>query len=158
MIARLGAVALCACGRIGFDGRGDAGGTDVASPDARTIPIYANTDRTLYTIDPVTLAPTMLFDLTRTDAVTPQICDLAVDSAGDLFAFEQFSADMYRVDLATGVLTRIPTSAQTSMYGAAFAPGDVLYGARADQNLYTIDPATGVSTLVGAIGAMPNGD
>ena len=141
-----------ACGRIGFD--------PVATHDgpAGTAAIYASTDRTLYTIDPSTLAPTKLFDLTRSDAVTPQIADIAVDSTGRLIAMEQFAYQIYQVDLATGALTPISTSIQVMMFGAVFGPGDVLYGAGNDSNLYTIDPNTGTTTLIGGIGAQPAGD
>lgn len=147
-----GLVLAAACGRVGFE--------PVAAKDgpAGAAAIYASTDRTLYTIDPSTLAPTMLFDLTRSDAVTPQIADLAVDSTGRLIATEQFAYQIYRVDLASGALTPISTSLQVMMYGAAFGAGDVLYAAGADSNLYTIDPDTGTTTLVGAIGAQPAGD
>ncbi len=144
-----------ACGRVGFDPAAARGDGDAPAMPAA---IYATTDRTLYAIDPVTLAPTKLFDLTRADSVVPQISDLALDSAGNLIALEEFAYVLYHVEFATGLLTPLPTTAQTPMFGAAFGPGDVLYGAGQDSNFYVIDPATGATTLVGAIGAQPAGD
>jgi hypothetical protein len=160
-------VGLVGCGRMHFDpvGGGSPGDDGSTPSDAGPPTIYANTDKTLFRIDPATFAATLLFDLSRADSVTPQISDLALDSAGTLFAAEQFDTKIYRVDLATGACTIIPLSVGTSLYGAAFVPkgvvdpnNDVMIGAGSDSNLYKVDVTSGVATLIGPLGAMPSGD
>jgi hypothetical protein len=60
------------CGRIDFDPLGTARDVTTADgTDAPVVVIYASTDKTLYQIDPSTLVPTQLFDLSRS---VPQIC------------------------------------------------------------------------------------
>jgi hypothetical protein len=156
-VVRWTIVLLVACGRIGFEPRADS----TTQPSI----IYATTDHTLYSIDPTTLIETRLVDLVRTDAVVVATCDLAVDRAGTIIVADINVPVIYRVDPATGMCTVISLSVNTELYGLTFVPPgvldpmqEVLIGAGADSNLYTVDASTGAATLIGPSGVRAHGD
>jgi hypothetical protein len=156
-VVRWPIVLLAACGRIGFDPLADS----VTLPSV----IYATTDHTLYSIDPMTLVETRLVDLVRSDAVAVMTCDLAVDRAGTIIVADINLPVIYRVDPATGACAVIPLSVNTELYGLTFVPPgvldpikEVLLGAGADSNLYVVDASTGALTLIGPSGVRAHGD
>jgi hypothetical protein len=160
-LVTLGA-ALAACGRIGFDPLPGAAPTD--APMLPVI-IYATDSTALYSIDPVTRAETRLATLSRADSVVVAPCDVAVDAAGTIFVADQNLPELYRVDPATGNCAVTMLSPAKSLLGTTYVPPgvldpdhEVLVGASADQNLYTVDPGTGAMTLIGPMGARVGGD
>jgi len=77
---------------------------------------------------------------------------LAFSSSGSLFAWD-ISVGLLSINVATGAATDV--NALIGAGGAPiqtldFSPGGILYGAR--DELYTIDTATGVTTLIGSGG------
>jgi len=72
---------------------------------------------------------------------------------GTLFATDDLAGSTYSLDPATGVATLL-TSGQPQITGLA-ARYDGLYsiGSNGDENLYRVDPTSGVATLIGPLGA-----
>ena len=56
------------------------------------------------------------------------------------------------VDLTTGALTLIGTGTEGMIISMDFANDGLIYGPGLDDNLYSIDPATGATTVVGSLG------
>lgn len=113
----------------------------------------------LYTFDPTTgtIAPIGstglgqgIYGLAFTPLVSGQSSLL-----GSSIAFTPSGAFgvLYDIDIATGRATNPRTTAIQSLMGIFFSPTGVLYGISAqDESLYTIDPLTGASTLIGSTG------
>ena len=60
--------------------------------------------------------------------------------------------DLYRFDISSGTSSLIAHTSDT-LEAIAFGPGGVLYAlGKLDGNVYTVDPTTGVLTLVGNVG------
>ena len=161
--------AAAACGRVDFDPASrasDAGAReDTAIDTPAAAPIIFATDATsLYTIDPVSLAETRLVTLFRADSMVVSPSDVAVSGTGTVLVFDELLPALLQVDTATGECTPVTLSAGVSMYGATYVPpgvvgpSETLLGAGSNKNLYTIEPTTGMMTLIGAMGVQPSGD
>lgn len=107
----------------------------------------------LYIVNPMTGTATELYPITDGSAgggvIDPTVSmhGLAADAGGSLFGIdEQGNAELYSIDLATGVATLIGSTGQ-NMTDITFI-GATLYGIDRNERLYTIDTATGLSTLV----------
>jgi hypothetical protein len=147
-------VAACAltsaCGRVDFD---------PLAPH-----IYANTATDLYEIDPVTLLATHLVPLCA-NLPTPIVVGEIAYGDGLLVGLDEAGVWSYQIDLATGACTPMMLDTPIQMFGAEFVPAGVLdpqravlLGAANDNKLYRIDPLTGVTSVIGPLGANPSGD
>ncbi len=156
----------------GLGGPHDGGS---ASPEASvtvTTTIYANTDDSLYSVDPKSNAVTLVgaFSGGTTDSSTNStITDVAVNAAGDVYVNSESA--VYKAALpatAPGpvVLTQVSTIAATSgtrFYALAFAPAgalgssEMLVGGDGNGNLWSIDIANGGKTTeLGSFGVDPS--
>ena len=100
---------------------------------------------TLYTIDLTTGALTSIGATGMTG-----IQALAFSLSGSLFGWD-IDLGLVSIDASTGVATDVSAVGVTaSIQTIDFAPDGTLYGAR--DALYTIDPTTGVTTLIGSGG------
>jgi hypothetical protein len=131
--------------------------------------VYAHTDDTLYTVDPMTEAATMIGAFTGlpvTDAGAPPVTDLAVDGTGAVYVNTESA--VYKATLPSGgsgpvALSLVATIGATGVYfyALAFAPvgavdphNEVLIGGDSKGNLWSIDPS-GAATNLGGFGADP---
>jgi len=148
---------------------GGDGGTP-APPDGSvtvTTTIYANTDDSLYTLDPKTHAVTLVgkFSGNGSDNIT----DVAVNGNGDVFV--NSTAAVYKAALPStaggGVaLTKLAGIAGTGQkfYALAFAPAGVLgpnealVGGDGDGELWFIDSTNGAIKDLGGFGDDPRTD
>jgi hypothetical protein len=154
-------------GGDGGPGFGGDGGT-AAPPDGSvtvTTTIYANTDDSLYTLDPKTHAVTLIgkFAGNGTDNIT----DVAVNGTGDVFVNSQTA--VYKAALPSGAgtvqLTKLAGIAGTGKFFAlAFAPAGVLgpnealVGGDGDGELWFIDSTNGAIKDLGGFGNDPRTD
>jgi hypothetical protein len=79
---------------------------------------------------------------------------LAINSNGEIFGVEAGTSDLYRIDANTGTAVFVAGTSLISLRAIAFDGNDVLYGLGVDpvtinSNLYTINTATGVPTIIG---------
>lgn len=158
-------VAGGACGpeaRTVVDGRpGDAPKT-VDSPDGSTVLdslVYAHTGNHLYRIDTVTNLPVDIGAITGL-AANESVTDLAVDKTGKIVGIG--FKNLYSINKDTGAATLIkalPTSAQ-GFTSLSYVPTNLqdmnsaerLVAANNDGDVFSIDPATGDATPIGAYG------
>jgi hypothetical protein len=116
---------------------------------ARAAPVYMETgDKTFGTIDLSTGAYTNIGSSSYLG--TPiQLSGLGA-SGGDIYGGAYLGTALYEVDTATGALSLIGNSTENYELTGSTATG--LYEFGADGNLYSINPANGAATLVGATG------
>ena len=131
--------------------------------------VYAHTDDTLYTVDPMTEAATMVGQFTGlpvVDGGSPAVTDLAVDGTGAVYVNTESA--VYKATLPSGgtgpvSLSQIATIGASGVYfyALAFAPAgaidpmnEVLIGGDSKGNLWSIDPS-GAATNLGGFGADP---
>ncbi len=127
--------------------------------------IYADTDDSLYSLDPMTHVVTlvgMFAGFGSGEAAT----DLAVDAEGDVYINSETA--VYKAVLPTGAGTvtltnRVPITLQKdqSFYALAFAPagvlgsGETLVGGDNNGELWAIDPTSGATKDLGNFGPNP---
>jgi hypothetical protein len=104
----------------------------------------------LYRVDPLTGVATLI-GATGVSGMQA----LAADSRGQLYGWD-IDLGLMRVDSTTGLAVDVSTAGAVDIQALAFSSTGVLYGAR--DSLYTIDVATGVTTLVGAISGVGTPD
>lgn len=106
----------------------------------------------LITVDPQTGAATLVKQLQP-----PQdIRDLAFSPEDVLFGINHGGGpddiespdDLVTIDVATGAVTPVGNTGQAGLQGLAFSPNGTLYGWGVSCGLATINPTTGVATLV----------
>jgi hypothetical protein len=161
-------IALAACGSPSRNTHPDGlacGGCDAANgSDSQivgnpgTTSIYAHTATALYRVDPDTYTITQVgdFGLSFLEVMT----DLGIDQNGNLMGVS-FSS-VYMVDATTGHATQLSSGSLLQQFnGLSFVPAaavggtgaDVLIGTdRSDGNVYRVDPATGMTTVIGSMG------
>jgi hypothetical protein len=139
------------------------GGTTV------TTTIYAHTDNTLYSMDPVTKATTLVgtFAGVGGGSTDSAVTDLAVDANGDVFVNTEsviYKAALPATLPGTVTLTKL-AALQTSnrFYALAFAPAgalepsnETLIGGDGSGELWAIDTSTGATTDLGHFGNDPS--
>jgi hypothetical protein len=149
---------------MGFGGEGgtptgsDGGGTTTS----QTL-IYANTDDSLYTLDPQSQAVTLVGKFT---GAVGNVTDVAVNAAGEVYV--NTATDVYKAKVPAGVgnvaLTKVATIAAkngASFFALAFAPagvlgaGEGLVGGDGSGELWSIDPTTGATADLGSFGKDP---
>jgi hypothetical protein len=145
--------------------------TDSPTADGGTVTtVFANTDTTLYSLDPQTNAITLIGNFAGTsDAGNDNaITDLAVDSAGDVYVNSEsviYKANIPQQIPGTVQLTKIASIALQSgqkFYALAFTPagslatGEVLIGGDGYGELYAIDTTNGTTKDLGSFGVDPS--
>lgn len=163
----------------GFDGDGGlitgdgatSGGSSGGGGDAMvtvTTTVYAHTDDTLYSVNPMTNAVTLIgtFAGTSDSSTDSTITDLAVNAAGQVFVNSE--TVVYQAMLPSqpgGIvnLTKLTTIGSSSrFYALAFAPAgaldpnnETLIGGDSNGNLWSIDTSTGAAKNLGNFGNDP---
>jgi hypothetical protein len=165
-------VVLAACGsnvRPGGNGLPDGGGgTDSngngsgsgSGSNGEQVYVYAQTDTTLYRVDPDTLAITKIGDFAWPSSVgSDQMTDIAIDKNGQMIGVS--FTRVYRVDPSNAACTLLSSSLGGTFNGLSFVPAtmlgmtgdDVLVGTENnDGKVFKIDPMTGATTQVGSMG------
>ena len=129
-----------------------------------TTTIYANTDDSLYSMDPKTRAVTLIGKFSGADG---NVTDVAVNGAGDVYVNTE--ATIYKAALpatpGTVALTKVATIAAKKtgqqFFALAFAPAGVLgpneslVGGDGDGELWWIDTGNGATKDLGSFGTDP---
>jgi hypothetical protein len=153
-------------GSSGTSGTFGGDGGNPAPPDGSVTTattIYAQTDDTLYTMDPATLAVTAIGKFT---GGAGSITDLAVNAAGEVYVNSETVIYKAAVPAAPGPvnLTQIATIAAKNgekFFALAFAPvgvlgaGEGLVGGDGNGELWSIDPKSGATVHLGSFGSDP---
>lgn len=142
----------------------DAGVGDGGAPK---IVFYANTDTTLYQLDPDDLTKPMTkvgdFDCVGSGAATSVMTDVAVDKHGKVYGVSPAAAWPLTIEPG-GVVhcdAKWPLEYGTHFNGLTFAPentvdvDEVLIGGNAEGAIYRIDANTGATTQIGTLGTDP---
>ncbi len=128
----------------------DGGGGNV-SPDV----IYAHSSSTLYTMDPTTLAVTIVAPFQWPPSGVDQMTDVAVNKDGKLVGVSFFA--VYAIEPSTAKCQMLSTFNGAGTNGLSFIPLDngdeVLVASSQAGALFRIDPTTGTSTSVGSYGS-----
>lgn len=151
---------------------GDGGLAEASTGDGGNIvttTVYANTDTTLYSVDPSTKVATAIGPMVGTsDSSTDStITDCAVDGNGDVYVNSE--SKIYKANLpagGTGTVTLTPVATvqgTTKFYALAFAPvgaldpsNETLVGGDSAGNLWSIDTTSGATKTLGNFGADPS--
>jgi hypothetical protein len=107
-------------------------------------PGFANSS--LYTINPSTGASTLIGVIT-----TAIVTDLAIDPSGSLFAWDLTDGGLMTVNTTTGAGTLVGLTGQPQITGLTFDPSGNLFGGFS--SLYSVNKATGSTTLIGPLGS-----
>ncbi len=118
----------------------------VNNPAPADATIWANSPKTLYRIDPNTLAVTTVGSFGIADSIT----DLALTPSGVLYAVS--FTKIYTVDKATAAATPIITLSGTGNDGMTFLPNGKLIAGDSAGDVKLIDPATGAFSTIGNYG------
>ena len=153
-------------GSSGFVGGGDGGGSSSGDSGTTVTTVYANTDDSLYSLDPATNQVTLIGTFTGLGGGTNDttITDCAVDAAGEVWVNSE--SVIYKAALPAGgtgsvSLTKVATIAAKSnqrFYALAFAPigvlgtGETLVGGDGNGELWSIDTTTGATGDLGSFG------
>ena len=148
---------------------GDGGGiVDEGGDGSITVvnTIYAHTDETLYSVDPQTMAVTVVgpFAGTSDSSTDSVVTDLAVDSNHDVYVNTEsvvYKAALPATSPGTVTLTKVATIQGTAkFYALAFAPVgsldpniEVLIGGDSNGALWSIDTTSGATVNLGTFGA-----
>ncbi len=184
-LASLASLAVVACGSSrpsGFedDAGGSSGGAssggfdpdagpdapDAQGPTTTTVTVYANTDDSLYSLDPATKKVALVGKFAGVGGGTNDfnVTDCAVDANGQVWV--NTPSVVYKAALPAGgtgtvVLTKVATiaaKAKQQFYALAFAPAGVLgpnetlVGGDGDGQLWSIDTASGNTVQLGSFG------
>lgn len=153
-------------GLLGDGGTVSAPGGEGGTVTTQTT-IYANTDDTLYSMDPQTKQTTVIgtFSGTSGSSTDKTVTDCAVDANGDVYVNTE--SVVYRAVLpssppGTVALTRVAALQTTDkFYALAFAPagalatGETLVGGDASGELWAIDTTAGATVDLGHFGSDP---
>lgn len=139
-------------------------GADEAPPK---IVFYANTDTTLYQLDPADVTKPMTkigdFDCVGSGGATSVMTDIAVDKHGKVYGVSPAAAWPLTIqpDGTVHCDAKWPLAYGTHFNGLTFAPentvdvDEVLIGGNAEGALYRIDANTGATTQIGTLGVDP---
>jgi hypothetical protein len=145
--------------------QGDSGMGGSTGPTVTTI--YADTDDSLYTLDPKTNTVTLVGAFSGFEG-SEGATDVAVDEAGDVYINSE--AAVYKAVLPSGgsgpvmLTNRVAIALQKdqSFYALAFAPagvlgsGETLVGGDNNGELWSIDPTSGATVDLGNFGPNPS--
>jgi hypothetical protein len=134
-----------------------------------TTTVYANTDSTLYSLDPQTNQITMIGAFSGMSGATNDatITDIAVDSAGDVYVNSESVIYKATIPQSPGTvkltkLASISLQSGQKFYALAFTPagalasGEVLIGGDGYGELYAIDTTNGSTKDLGSFGVDPS--
>lgn len=158
-------------GTGGFGGDAGGGGTgpgaDGGGPSTSVTTVYANTDDSLYSMDPATKKVSLIGKFSGVGGGTDDtnVTDCAVDANGAVWV--NTPTVVYKAALPAGgsgtvMLTKVATIANTAkqkFYALAFAPagvlgsGEALVGGDGNGELWSIDTTTGATIDLGGFGA-----
>ncbi|HPH68170.1 MAG TPA: hypothetical protein PLF40_20575, partial [Kofleriaceae bacterium] len=151
--------------RTVVDGRPIDAPKAVDSPDGSTVLdslVYAHTGNHLYRIDTVTNLPVDIGPITGL-AANESVTDLAVDKTGKIVGIG--FKNLYSINKDTGAATLIKTLPVSSQgfTSLSYVPTNLqdmnsterLVAANNDGDVFSIDPATGDATPIGAYGVDP---
>jgi hypothetical protein len=155
-------------GAFGGEAGGPAGpGADTGVPSVTATTVYANTDDSLYSMDPATKKVSLIGKFSGVGGGTDDVnvTDCAVDANGDVWV--NTPTVVYRAALPAGgsgavVLTKVATIAaqpKQRFFALAFAPagvlgaGETLVGGDGNGELWSIDTTTGATQDLGGFGA-----
>jgi hypothetical protein len=131
--------------------------------------VYANTDSTLYSLDPQSNAVTLIGAFAGLGGGTndTNVTDVAVDSAGDVYVNSE--SVIYKATIPTSPgtvkLTKLASISLQSgqrFYALAFTPagslasGEILIGGDGYGELYAIDTTNGTTKDLGSFGVDPS--
>jgi hypothetical protein len=147
---------------------GDGGG--VTQPEAGVFnTVYAHTDDTLYSVDPMSKVITMIgmFVGTSDSSTDGAVTDLAVDGNDDVYVNTEsvvYKATLPAQNGGAVMLTKVATIASSSkFYALAFAPSgaldaanETLVGGDSAGSLWSISTSTGAAVNLGNFGADPS--
>jgi hypothetical protein len=158
----------------GFDEDGgllNGDGSTSGGPESGTtvmITVYAHTDTTLYSVNPMSKAVTMIGPMVGTsDSSTDStITDLAVDATGGVWVNSEtvlYKANLPSSGTGTVTLTKVTTiGSGTRFYALAFAPpgaldasNETLVAGDEDGSLWSINTTSGAATNLGNFGTDP---
>ena len=106
-------------------------------------------DNCLVTLDLETGAATVVAPLTLGDESHGPVPSIAFLSDGSLYGFSEQGDDMVKIDKATGAVEVFEDSGIDSWgHGMWTTPDDTLWFLNGDGAVYTLDPATGIPTLI----------
>ena len=151
----------------GFSGAdGGDGGAGAEAATTTSVTVYANTDDSLYSLDPATKKVTLVGKLTGMGGGTndQNVTDCAVDATGQVWV--NTPSVVYKAALPAGgtgsvVLTKVATiaaKAKQQFYALAFAPAGVLgpnetlVGGDGNGELWSIDTGSGATVDLGSFG------
>jgi hypothetical protein len=150
----------------GVDGLAEAAAADAGPPPANLI--YANTDTSLYILDPTTHVTTLFgaFSLPPpyAESGAPSVTDCAIDLEGDVYVCTE--TDLFRATVPTSpgpvTLTHLVTfGSSVFFYALAFVPagilgpGEQLIGGDNTGELWAIDVGSGAVHDLGSFGPDP---
>jgi hypothetical protein len=147
---------------------GDGG--NLGTPEAGVFnTVYAHTDDTLYSVDPMTNAVTTIgvFVGTSDSSTDSAVTDLAVDANDDVYVNTEsvvYKATLPAQNGGSVMLTKIATIGSSSkFYALAFAPvgaldpaNETLVGGDSNGNLWSINTSSGAAVNLGNFGADPS--
>jgi len=143
---------------------GDSGASSDAAPAPTTTTVYANTDDSLFSLDPATKKIALIGKFVGLGTDDNSVTDCAVDANGVVYV--NTATIVYRATLPAGgtgsvSLAKVATIAAKSgqrFYALAFAPAGVLgptetlVGGDGNGELWSIDTTTGATRDLGAFG------
>jgi hypothetical protein len=149
-----------------FVGRDSAPPADAEPPTTTSTTVYANTDDSLYSMDPATNKVTLIGKLAGVGGGTDDtnVTDCAVDANGQVWVNTQtvvYKAALPAGGTGTVTLTKVATIAvkpKQKFYALAFAPagvlgaGETLVGGDGYGELWSIDTMTGATVDLGGFG------
>lgn len=153
-------------GSFGTSSSGSSGSSSGAGEGGTTSVtyVYAHTDNTLYSVDPMTNAVTMIGAFTGGATTTT---DLAVDENNDVYVCSEtavYKATLPSSGTGSVTLTQLATfTGVTNMYALAFTPkgsldpnNEILVGGDGAGTVWSIDTSSGATKNLGNFGADPS--
>jgi hypothetical protein len=151
----------------GDSGAGATGsGADGGGPSTTSTTVYANTDDSLYSMDPATKKVSLIGKFSGVGGGTDDtnVTDCAVDANGDVWV--NTPTVVYKASLPAGGagtvtlanVATIASQAKQKFYALAFAPagvlgsGETLVGGDGNGELWSIDTMTGATIDLGGFG------
>lgn len=109
--------------------------------------IYATRDNALYTMNPTTGAATLVSNLTG--PTLDQLTAFAIAPNGTAFGTDIGDTGLFAINLATGAMSHVGDVGGSGNWfnDLAFNSAGVLYGARSQGNVYTVDTSTALETF-----------
>jgi hypothetical protein len=154
-----------------FTGDGAPGPMDSGAIVTTKTIVYAHTDNTLYSMDPMTMMVTPIgaFSGTSDASTDGTVTDLAVNLAGDVYVNTESAIYKANVPSSPGTVNltnKVPISGggTAKFVALAFAPpnvlgsGETLVAGDTTGTVWAVDPASGAAKNLGNFGKDPSGN